>query len=813
MKAAAGSGPGGRKDRQGGLQLLALALAAASGAAGLGHQLLWVRRMVDILGADAGTFSRVIAAFFLGLALGSWVAARIPTPRPWRAVALAEGAVALLAFVVLIVGQAGDFGQGNPAIAPLLSWTLPLLLIVPPAFGMGMVVPWMIRACGAELAVPLYAINTLGGIAGLGLTLAWSLPSLGLAGASVVTLGLNIAVAFVAFRMKADRVPESAQRGKPIANMGTTVLSFSSGFLVLAAEVVIQHQLAQVLVSSYSSSALVLTLVLGALGLAAFAVPLFARFGNAALPIALSLSAVAFAIQPVIFIVQRGGIHYLPFEKPPLEYLLTALQLGVPSVALILLPAGLVFPLLLQRASAEGVDAGRLLAVNGAGGWVGAELTARMLLPALGIWHAMAAVAFGYALALLACGGRSRWILIPGLGVLTAWTWQLDGRLPYVGLFGEDRLVKIAVGREGVVSVLKGADDDLRLLMNNTYTLGGTRAKSNQERQALLPMLVHGDAKIIATLGVATGSTLSGATMEPGLESAEGIELSKLVLHFASETFAPFNGDIAHDPKVRLTHGDARWIIGQRAGKFDVIVGDLFLPWSTGEGRLFTKEHFEKVKGALKPNGLYCQWLPMYQLTRPQYDAIVRTFLEVFPDAWILRGDFYTSMPIVGLVGGRSLPSIDWAKTREACQRVKQADICRDPLLRHAEGIAMMVVGPAPPPPPGPTITLANSWLEWNAAKNVVGLGEPWFIGVPLAQYLRDVQRGNPMELPPELRSAQECGDLFLTLEIARASKFPQAEQVEASIVSKLPPELRAEASAGWKAWPMRFPPNSWKNP
>ena len=55
-------------------------LAALSGAAGLAHQLLWVRRMVDILGANAGTFTRVVAAFFLGLAAGAWFAARRKTP-------------------------------------------------------------------------------------------------------------------------------------------------------------------------------------------------------------------------------------------------------------------------------------------------------------------------------------------------------------------------------------------------------------------------------------------------------------------------------------------------------------------------------------------------------------------------------------------------------------------------------------------------------------------------------------------------------------------------------------------------------------
>jgi spermidine synthase len=788
---------------------LPLALAALSGAAGLAHQLLWVRRMIDILGADAGTFSRVIGAFFLGLALGAWIAANIRTARPWLAVAFAELAVAGLAFFVLLAGQWGDFGQGHPAWARWLGWVLPLLLIVPPAFAMGMVIPWMIRACGAAYAVPLYAVNTLGGIGGLALTLAWALPSLGLAGASVTALCLNLLVAAGAAWLGKAGAAEAgeATRGGSIGNWPIAALGFASGFLVLGAEIFFQHQLAQMLISSYFSSALVLTLVLLALGLSAFAVPLFAQLGDKALPIALCASAVAFAVQPVLLILQRSGISYVPFEKHFPEYVLSALALGVPAVALVLLPAGLIFPLLLRQAATAGVDAGRLLAVNGIGGWLGAEIATRYLLPMFGIWYGMALIALGYAACLLACKGRLRWLFIPALGLVVAWTWKLDAKLPYVSVIKGDNVSQVAIGREGVVSVVTGGPEDLRIVFNNSYTLGGTRARVNQERQVLLPMLLHGDAKRVATLGIATGSTLSGATMEPVLEQVEGIELSPLVLHFASSVFAPYNRDIANNPLVKLTHGDARWVVGQRPGAYDVIEGDLFLPWGTGEGRLFTREHFEKVRGALKPGGLYCQWMPMYQITRPQFEVIARTFREVFPDAWIVRGDFYTSMPIIGLVGGRSVSSLDWEKIEAACERLRAADICRDPLLRRAAGVATFVVGPVLDPGPGPINTLANSWLEWNAARNVIGLREPWFVGVPLATYLRDIQRAHADELPGKFRAAQRAGELLNTLEIARATKIPQAEEIEAALKEVFPVDIEFDPHADWKSFPMRYPP------
>jgi hypothetical protein len=93
-------------------------LALVSGAAALCHQLLWMRRMVDVLGASTSTFSKVIGAFFLGLALGSWLASRLGVEgnRRWRQVALAEMAVAVLALPLMFSAQIGDAVCRTPEV-------------------------------------------------------------------------------------------------------------------------------------------------------------------------------------------------------------------------------------------------------------------------------------------------------------------------------------------------------------------------------------------------------------------------------------------------------------------------------------------------------------------------------------------------------------------------------------------------------------------------------------------------------------------------------------------------------------------------
>ena len=92
-----------------------------------------------------------------------------------------------------------------------------------------------------------------------------------------------------------------------------------------------------------------------------------------------------------------------------------------------------------------------------------------------------------------------------------------------------------------------------------------------------------------------------------------------------------------------------------------MIVADLFVPWQAGAASLWTREHFAAVRARLAPGGLFCQWLPLYQLGA----ARVRDDPRRLPrrrsrDAALFRGDFYGRFPIAALVGFEgAAPSAD----------------------------------------------------------------------------------------------------------------------------------------------------------
>ncbi|MCC6232754.1 MAG: hypothetical protein IT580_08925 [Verrucomicrobiales bacterium] len=812
----------------------------ASGMAALAHQVLWTRRLVDLLGAGPETFSRVVGVFFGGLALGAaWTAWAPPSrSRALAWVVAAEVVVGACGLAVAWIVERG-VATGIPAWV-ITEWgraVVPGLLVLPASVAMGVVFPALCVALGSEAGPAQlrrwYAWNTVGGLMGLVGVHFVGLPRFGLWGVTVAAGLMNLAAAAGAFwglreRSTAGHRDAGPQVREVVVDSDPTpvgapvwLLSLASGFGVLGMEVTLQQQFLQVTINSHTSAVVLLSTVLGGLALAAAT---SARVKN--LGTGLAVTALLCLLEPVWFALLQPGLRIVPYELPHVAYHVRVLGLALATALPVFWASGWLFPSLLARRPG-GVSPGMMLAWNGLGGWLGSEVVQGMFLPRFGLWGTMVVLGGGYALGALvlilprlartSSGKRDTGIgALPWAVALTVLlalgaAWRFASRQPQVGPSPNERVVEVAVGREGVVAVVTGGTNDWRMLMNNTYTLAGSRAQLSQERQGLLPVLLHGTAHSVALLGFATGSTTAGAALDPAVEELKAFELSPLVAALARRHFAPWNRGVLDDPRVQLVTADARLGVARGAQRYDVVVGDLFLPWRTGEGRLYTSDHFAQVRRSLRPGGLFCQWLPMFQLTRTQFEVITRTFQREFPSAFAVRGDFYAGLPIVGLCGfedGRGLDGLAWEKVEAACARVREARLeVRDGLMRHAAGVAMLVIGPLPEALPGPVNTLGNAWLEWNAGRSIVGLREPWLVGVPWAEWVRDVHRRGVAVVPEPWRAAHDAGQFYLTLEVAAVSGSRLRTVLEAQVQERLPPALLRDERVDWDRWPATVKP------
>ena len=163
-----------------------------------------------------------------------------------------------------------------------------------------------------------------------------------------------------------------------------------------------------------------------------------------------------------------------------------------------------------------------------------------------------------------------------------------------------------------------------------------------------LPMLVHPDPREVLVIGLGGGAT-PGAVSRYGGASVDVVELSPSVVR-AAAFFSHINNDVLRQPNVHLVVDDGRNFLLLNKKKYDVITADIIQAHHAGSGNLYSREYYELAKSALKDDGVMVQWINSGQTTL--YPMIVRTFLDVFPEASVWS---YGTL----FVGSKKPPQLD----------------------------------------------------------------------------------------------------------------------------------------------------------
>ena len=819
----------------------------ASGASALVAETVWLRWFRDLFGATAPATSATLIAFFAGHALGAVYAAR-RAPRwrhPLRAYALLEAVATLGALAVLPLLVAGetlttgpyDALRGQPAALAAMRFAVALVATLPAAFAFGASFPAIASAATGEAnglgraGAALYASNLLGAAAGAAAG-AFLLPdAIGVRGTWLVGAGLSAAAAVGAGLLARSLPPRETEAVHETrsAPLGPLSIAAVSGFGTLAAQVLLVQAHAQVLNQSVFAFGTVLVVTLVALGLGAMAIAWLSRRGipaERALGIAAVAGALAAAAFPRLFFQATGGLDYVGSGEPWPGYLFTCLGLGLATAGPVLFACGLTFPLSLAWAAERAPDAapgallGSLVAANTVGAIAGALLAPYLLLPALGLWGAFAGVAAVYAAAAFLLPEANPALRSVRIGLLAAgWAGIFLSasplEVPAQRLGDGERALHVASTPAGIVSVVERRGE-LLIRTDNHYALGGTAEIVHQERQSHVPLLLHPKARSVLHAGSATGIS-AGALLAHPVERIHLVELVPEVAAAGERFFAEANRGVHRDPRVEVVVDDARNYVAHTAERFDVVIADLFVPWRSGTSALYTREHFENVRERLEPGGLFCQWLPLYQLGAEEFHVLLATFLDVFPTAGLFRGDFYGRFPIVALVGWRDAVT-DPAAIDAAVARLRASGE-RDRWVTEPEGFWSLYAGALGPLAAQLEATPRNTSdrprLQYLAARHHrggrTGLATP-YVGIPWQRFTDGVRTaallGDPLfpTLGPDGKRAGAAG---AALQMAGAlwveGRPDEAARAIAIAADLLPPEILADAEADPTAaelWP-----------
>jgi spermidine synthase len=457
-----------------------------------------------------------------------------------------------------------------------------------------------------------------------------------------------------------------------------------------------------------------------------------------------------------------------------------------------------------------------LSAANAAGAAAGALVAGFVVVPALGVrgGFLVVAVAFVVLAAALRPTG-ARWHGLASAAVLLGLVVADPLHAPLTHLRDASETLRTTIeGPSGIVTVVD-ARDDVQLRLDTFYTLGGTGGAANERRQALVPLLLHPHPRRVAFIGLATGITASVAPAL-GVPDTTVVELVPEVADAARTHFATANDGLLERGDVHLVIDDGRRYLAATDARYDVIVSDLFIPWHAGTGSLYAREMYQTVAARLEPDGLFCQWLPLYQLTREEFDVIARTFLEVFPAASLWRADFYADRPVVALVGLRRPRQLDLDAVPARVAALPST--VRDTMVASPRALAMLYAGDLSAVAglfaSAPVNTDDRPVIEFLAPRltRMSRAGDKdWFTGEALAAFYEVLAAEPAMPTAPlaatdEVTAARQAGLALFRYALASARHDdPAASQWEAT-VRDLVPDVVASAQVSDEAPPLVDP-------
>jgi spermidine synthase len=236
-------------------------------------------------------------------------------------------------------------------------------------------------------------------------------------------------------------------------------------------------------------------------------------------------------------------------------------------------------------------------------------------------------------------------------------------------------------GPTSTVSVRK--DWDITSMAINGRTNASDREDMpTQVMLGQMPLLLAPRIKNALVVGYATGVT-AGAMLQSSIESLECVELEPATVN-GSRFFDHVNNHPLEDPRLHLIIDDARTYLRVTPTRYDMIVSEPSHPWVPGVANLFTREFFQLGRNRLNDDGIFVQWLQIYQLSTDSLRSILATFHEVYPHVFVFRVEGAWKGKDLLLIGSKTPLTLDRIKERMSDPRIS-AELARVNIKSEAD--------------------------------------------------------------------------------------------------------------------------------
>lgn len=666
-------------------------LFAISGFSGLIYESVWSHYLKLFLGHAAYAQTLVLIIFMGGMALGAWLVGRytkkIRSLLRWYA--FTEGIIGLLAvlfhplFTTMMDVTYFSIAPGIDAmwVVNVLKWAFAALLILPQSVLLGATFPLMTGGVirrypdkpGRSLSI-FYFTNSLGAAIGVLVSGFLLIESVGLPG-TILTAGIiNILLAVIVFLLsgkeeKQELKEEKIEPGEKLSRkvvLGFMLVAAFTGTASFMYEIGWIRMLSLVLGSSTHAfelmlSAFILGIAIGGYWISRNIDKLESVVKRLAY-IQLIMGALA-----LLTLLSYGQTFHLmgfavkEFSKTGQGYLFFNLfSHGI--AMLIMVPtticAGMTLPLityyLLFKGYGEGAI-GKVYGANTIGSIVGVIVGLHFIMPLLGVKNVItigAGIDIVLGLALLwyvqMQKQQMRWRITAAVSVvivlLSIFVIRLNPVKMASGVYRhgkvktEGNILYHKDGKTASVDLVEfPAIDTLSINTNGKSDAAISHSATPGPDEftmillAALPMAFNDDAQIAANIGLGSGLTSHVLLEAPFIRSVDTIEIEPAIVE-AARAFGERVENNYKDPRSRIHIEDAKTFFYTQKKTYDIIISEPSNPWISGISSLFSVEFYRLIHGFIKDDGIFCQWVHLYEMDIPLLASIMKAISVHFSD-------------------------------------------------------------------------------------------------------------------------------------------------------------------------------------
>ncbi len=664
--------------------ILTASFLVLSGIASLTYQVTWVRLLGLSMGSTSASISTVLAAFFLGMALGSYLAEKITRNRinsltPYIILELLIGVSGLLLLPILL--HLDSLMAILPAIGTEISlkFAATLLLLSIPTMCMGATFPVMAsilirnkNEIGLRIS-QLYSLNTAGAVLGAFLTGFVLIPNWGLDGAIYIAFSLNMIIAIVAIyankkftrtittnnKDKEDEYLEVDEAHNKDRTKAIIVLA-ATGFISIATQVGWTKYLSVFTGTTIYGFSAILTVFLSGITAGSWAIKnhlekirnpqLWMSVGLLLLGSSLILTRVGFSLIPDIYEYLN---HYTSVQSLNniTKYLIIFLMLFIPTFIL-----GALFPLNLKlycgTLKAVRTRVGKAYSINTVASIFGAIFAGFFFIPEYGTDALLTIMASGtLLLSMLFLGSITELNKKIAISVSVAAALILAIQTPHlnykeliasIGYQWDDDVISgkkpefifIKEGKAGIVSLVT-YDKTIAKLQSNglneslIHMSDQNKTMLTESLLGIIPYILHENPKSAFVVGFGGGTTTRALTLTD-IESIRVVELEPAVIEADRQLYTS-EIPALKDPRVKINFNDARNTLLIENKTYDLIVAQPSHPWLAGAANVFTRQFWELTKSRLNKGGVFGQWVNLFKMDVTTLQSLFQAFYNVYP--------------------------------------------------------------------------------------------------------------------------------------------------------------------------------------